>query len=290
MYKCVIFLSLLAVALAGPQTCHQSKVQWVGCSTNYPDICDNKGESPICQIYPGLNSIGLPAIQGICTSTTFECPAGTECFGYECKVPHGGSCTSTSQCGASRSCIGNTCKCPAVLNYGQTQCFWLNDAAGPIINPAYTYCGATNRTCQQTVTNPSSPNYSIGTCVSPLNGKCDTDNDCSAGKCVDCKCEAENDGKRCRHRTAIVRAMIAFEECIAPFTVVPSGSMLELMCDIAASNCVHHFNAIDTYNSGYVANGVMEAIANHPNIFYTEKVCSYRGFLSNICDTNLHFI
>lgn len=83
--------------------------------------------------------------------------------------------------------------------------------------------------------------------------------------------------------------MIAFEECLAPFTVVPRGPLLETMCDIGVDNCIHHINSIDIYGDGTVADILKRNVATHETPVHTERYCGYRKFLSDICRINLVF-
>lgn len=54
MYTYLMFLSLLVTALAGPQTCHHSFVNWDTCSTINIHSCVEPCSTGTCQNFPSL--------------------------------------------------------------------------------------------------------------------------------------------------------------------------------------------------------------------------------------------
>lgn len=280
MKQLLILAAILASALAGPQTCQKNFIYGATCST-LDDHCANEGPNAYCHAQPlGINV-------GLCDVETFECPVGTQCYGYSCQVPPGQACViGGDRCAEGTSCVGGICKCASVpIN----QCFWANDAVGASI-PGLTVCANTNRTCRmQTTSNP------YGYCIAPNGAQCDGDTDCAGNSCFNCKCGSPDVlTDLCKHYTGVVTAMKNFETCLSSYTSIfstpNSGPMVETMCDIGAANCKYHLHAAHKTGDSYLANIIEDRINTETTDQLTKFQCSYRKTMSFWCKMNLHFI
>jgi len=271
-------LALATVSMAGTLSCPYYEIPYVPCMDD--SACSAYSQS-YCKKYSGYG-------YGVCAAPERDCASDEVCFregnNYVCLKDTQSSCTADVQCVYGQKCTNGKCVCPAVPDFGSKTCYVPDDSFGK--NYGLTVCNDTGRVCAP-ATNVAFP---LGSCISSLNGPCDVGNDCfSSYRCdsYHCKCLNPSDLPTCKPYNKVTSLMVTFENCVKGYTNPCSTTNIESCCDTALSNCKYILKQMGTLPENNLDSIIQQRVSYYKIAnAATAKICSYREYLSDLCNTN----